>query len=98
MALVRVYLAIPSTSVSSERMFSKAGVIISECRSRLAPEKVEQIAFFCLRTGWTETKNWLWFRNRDPTFAASTISRGESGTTRPRCHIRVRVRLGLEFI
>jgi len=31
--------------------------------------------------------------HRDPTFAASTISRGESGTTRPRCHIRVRVRL-----
>jgi len=29
----------------------------------------------------------LWFRNRDPTFAASTISRGESETTRPRCHI-----------
>ena len=37
----------------------------------------------------------LWFRNRDPTFAASTISRGESGTTRLRCRIRVRVRLGL---
>ena len=35
----------------------------------------------------------LWFRNRDPTFAASTISRGESGTTRPRCYVRVRVRV-----
>jgi len=44
--LAQVYLAIPATSVSNERMFSKAEVIISERRSRLAPEKVEQIAFF----------------------------------------------------
>lgn len=49
--LARTYLAIPATSVSSERMFSKAGLIISERRSRLAPDKLEKIAFL--------SQNWM---------------------------------------
>jgi len=39
------YLAIPATSVLSERLFSKTGLIISERRSVLTPQHAEQVAF-----------------------------------------------------
>jgi hypothetical protein len=43
--VARVHLSISATSVSSERLFSKTGMIISERRTSLTPEHAEQIAF-----------------------------------------------------
>lgn len=43
--VARAYLGIPATSVSSERLFSKTGLIISERRTSLTPQHAEQIAF-----------------------------------------------------
>lgn len=39
------YLSIPATSVPSERLFSKAGHILSDRRSRLTPKKLDQLIF-----------------------------------------------------
>jgi len=50
-SLARNYLGIPSTSASSERLFSKTGLIISERRTSLTPENAEQIAF--LSQNWS---------------------------------------------
>ncbi|XP_041374435.1 E3 SUMO-protein ligase ZBED1-like [Gigantopelta aegis] len=44
-AVARLYLAIPSTSVPSERIFSKAGLIISDRRCSLKPSVAEQLVF-----------------------------------------------------
>lgn len=49
--VVRVILAVPATSVSSERLFSRAGQIISDRRSSLTPTHAEQLCFL--------SKNWL---------------------------------------
>ena len=43
--LVKKYLCIPATSCSSERIFSKAGEILSKKRSRLSPKRVNQLIF-----------------------------------------------------
>jgi len=43
--LAKSYLCIPGTSVSSERVFSTAGDIITAQRSGLLPEHVDQIIF-----------------------------------------------------
>ncbi|XP_026138409.1 zinc finger BED domain-containing protein 1-like [Carassius auratus] len=43
--LAKRYLCIPGTSVSSERVFSTAGDIITAQRSALLPEHVDQIIF-----------------------------------------------------
>lgn len=43
--LARRLLAIPATSSSSERVFSKAGFIMGPRRKRLAPKTVEAIVF-----------------------------------------------------
>ncbi|XP_037829333.1 E3 SUMO-protein ligase ZBED1-like [Kryptolebias marmoratus] len=43
--LAKRYLCIPGTSVSSERVFSTAGDIITAQRSALLPEHVDQIVF-----------------------------------------------------
>jgi len=44
-SVVRMLLAVPATSVSSERLFFKAGAIISDRRSRLTPHHAEQLCF-----------------------------------------------------
>lgn len=43
--VARAYLAIPATSVASERLFSKCGLVISDRRASLSPAHVEQIVF-----------------------------------------------------
>jgi len=43
--VARKYLTPPPSSVDSERLFSTAGDIISDCRNRLLPEKAEQLIF-----------------------------------------------------
>ena len=75
-----------SIAVCSE--FTLFGVLqISTCIRQCEQEKICTFVHLEL----AEYSLGLWFRNRVPTFAASTTSHGESGTTRPRCHIRVRV-------
>ena len=46
MMLAKKYLAIPGSSVPSERLFSKAGELISEKRSQLKPKNVDTIFVF----------------------------------------------------
>ena len=43
--LAHRYLCIPGSSVPSERLFSKAGILVSERRNRLKPKNVDQILF-----------------------------------------------------
>lgn len=43
--VARSVLGIPATSVASERLFSKCGLIISDRRSSLSPQHVEQLVF-----------------------------------------------------
>ena len=43
--LAKRFLCITSTSVPSERLFSSAGNLLSERRSRLSPENVEKLLF-----------------------------------------------------
>ena len=43
--VARRFLSAPSTSVASERMFSGAGNIYSDSRSRLSPERAEMLLF-----------------------------------------------------
>ena len=44
-ALAARYLPIPATSVLSERQFSAAGRLITKLRSRLEPDRVDNILF-----------------------------------------------------
>jgi hypothetical protein len=53
--LAKKYLSIPSTSVSSERIFSSAGNLISKKRSALKPKLVNQLVFL--------NKNYKHFNN-----------------------------------
>jgi len=39
------YFSIPGTSVCSERMFSKAGQVVTARRQRLSPHPVEKLVF-----------------------------------------------------
>lgn len=43
--LAKKYLMIPATSVPCERVFSKAGELVSDRRNRLSPKHVEQLLF-----------------------------------------------------
>jgi hypothetical protein len=43
--LARQYLSIPGTSVPSERIFSRTGLVVSKLRSRLSSSLVDQIIF-----------------------------------------------------
>lgn len=43
--IAQKYLCIPASSVPSERLFSKAGILCNDRRNRLAPKKVDQILF-----------------------------------------------------
>ena len=40
------YLAIVVTSVPSERLFSRAGNILTDSRNRLSPQHLQQLLFF----------------------------------------------------
>jgi len=44
-AVARTYLATPPSSVQSERIFSSAGDVYNEHRTRLAPENAERLIF-----------------------------------------------------
>lgn len=48
--MAKKYLVIPATSVPSERVFSKAGDLVSEKRNRLKPENVDKILFLNANT------------------------------------------------
>ncbi|CAK1547961.1 unnamed protein product [Leptosia nina] len=43
--IAQKYLCIPASSVPSERLFSKAGILCNDRRNRLAPKKIDQILF-----------------------------------------------------
>jgi len=43
--VARQYLAIPATSVASERLFSKCGLICSNRRAALSPQHMEHLVF-----------------------------------------------------
>jgi len=43
--LARKFLAIPASSAPSERAFSKVGIVVDKLRSRLLPEKANQLVF-----------------------------------------------------
>lgn len=56
-ALARQMLAIPATSAQSERLFSKAGQIVTDRRSSLGSDNVELLLFFSTVWPVVEAKN-----------------------------------------
>lgn len=57
-AMAKCYLAIPATSVSSERVFSKTKAVIGPQRARLSPSSIEML--LCLKD---------WYRLLGPLYA-----------------------------
>lgn len=57
-SLAKKYLIIPGTSVPSERLFSKAGAIVTESRNRLIGSRVDKLLFMsdCTEEDWQFTK------------------------------------------
>jgi len=55
--LARRVLAIPATSAPSERLFSVAGLTISNSRASLLPENAEAVIF--LHDNWGKIENWM---------------------------------------
>lgn len=43
--MVKRRLCMPATSVASERVFSKAGLVLNAKRTRLTTDKIEKIIF-----------------------------------------------------
>ena len=43
--IARKYSAIPLTSASSERVFSAAGSVVTDARTRLDPKNIEKFAY-----------------------------------------------------
>ena len=43
--IAQKYLCIPGSSVPSERLFSKAGILVSERRNRIKPKNVDTVLF-----------------------------------------------------
>ena len=48
--VARKWLAVPASSAASERLFSSAGLTVSDKRSRLTCDKIESLVF--LKTAW----------------------------------------------
>jgi hypothetical protein len=44
--IARKYLCVPSSSASSERLFSASGNVVTKFRSSLSPENLELIVYF----------------------------------------------------
>jgi hypothetical protein len=59
--VARQFLAIPATSVASERLFSATGRLISKLRSRLLPETAEMLVFLNRNSSlvWTPSMYYL---------------------------------------
>jgi len=51
------YLAIPATSVPSERIFSKSGEIVSRRRASLKPSTVDMLVFLCANVPLLQNDN-----------------------------------------
>ena len=45
-SVAKKMLAVPATSVASERLFSKAGDVITKKRNQLSASKADQLCFF----------------------------------------------------
>lgn len=73
--LARHLLAIPATSTSAERVFSRAGLIISAVRNRLHPTRAIQQIEFSLKFGRQGCLDPLGKHVRANTYIAYTVSR-----------------------
>jgi len=54
--LARRVLAIPATSAAPERLFSTAGNVMTEKRSRLTCDNMEELV--CLHEVWPQVREW----------------------------------------
>ena len=52
--LARIYLAIPATSAPTERIFSRASLVISKLRNRLTPANAGMVIFLKTNLKWYE--------------------------------------------
>ena len=52
--LARIYLAIPATSAPTERIFSRASLVINRLRSRLTPANARMAIFLKSNLEWHE--------------------------------------------